>query len=170
MCQPSHPVSSKEIIVSSVQRSHPMQKRILITLLAGLISSPSLLGMAQQTTPKIKEVPIQPTSPISGEQMYSTYCAVCHGAKATGNGPAAPAMKVQPPDLTMLSKRNGGAFPADHVSSVLKFGVETPAHGSSQMPIWADLMGTLHESGPDNATVVHQRIVNLTNYLKQIQK
>src|ERR1039458_8577208 len=119
MCQPSHPVSSKEIIVSSVQRSHPMQKRILITLLAGLISSPSLLGMAQQTTPKIKEVPIQPTSPISGEQMYSTYCDVCHGAKATGNGPPAPAMKAQPPDLTMLSKRNGGAFPAGNAPPFL---------------------------------------------------
>jgi mono/diheme cytochrome c family protein len=102
--------------------------------------------------------------------MYATYCAVCHGAKATGNGPAAPAMKIPPVDLTTLSQKNGGVFPASHVSSVLQFGVQNPAHGTSQMPIWGDLMGTLHGTSPDTGTVVHQRIVNLTNYLKQIQK
>ena len=149
-----------------------MQQPILIAVLAGVISAGTSLAGAQQPTPetKIKPVPIQPTSPASGEQMYSTYCAVCHGTKATGNGPAAPAMKIPPPDLTMLSQKNGGVFPADHVSTVLKFGVENPAHGTSQMPICGDLMGTLHSSSSDNATVVHQRIVNLTNYLKQIQK
>ena len=147
-----------------------MRKPTLIALLVLLIYGSTSLALAQETVPQIKSVPIQPTSPASGEQMYATYCAVCHGVKATGNGPAAPAMKMPPPDLTMLSQRNNGVFPADHVSAVLKFGVETPAHGSSQMPIWGTLMGTLHGTGPDSTTVVHQRIVNLTNYLKQIQK
>ena len=147
-----------------------MQKPILIALLAGLIYSPSLLGTAQQATPTIKNIPIQQTSPASGEQMYTTYCAVCHGTKATGNGPAAPAMKTPPPDLTALSQKNGGVFPGAHVSSVLQFGVENPAHGTSQMPIWGDLMASLHGTSPSNGTVVHQRIVNLTGYLKQIQK
>jgi len=101
--------------------------------------------------------------------MYATYCAVCHGTKGIGNGPAAPAMKVPPTDLTTLSQKNGGSFPAAHVRTVLQFGVQATAHGSSQMPVWGDLMGTLHPSG-DNVTVVHQRITNLTNYLKQIQK
>jgi mono/diheme cytochrome c family protein len=147
-----------------------MQQPILIALLAVLISaSTSLAAQQSAPAPTIKPVPVQPTSPASGEQMYSTYCAVCHGAKATGNGPASPAMKIPPPDLTMLSAKNGGVFPTDHISSVLKFGVEKPAHGTSQMPIWGDLLGTLHAAAPDNATVVHQRIVNLTNYLKQIQ-
>ena len=148
-----------------------MQKRILIALLAGLIYSSSVLAMAQQTTtPKIKSVPIQQTSPASGQQMYATYCAVCHGTTGIGNGPAADAMKVHPTDLSMLSKMNGGVFPVNHVSTVLQFGVENPAHGSSDMPVWGDLMLTLHKSGPDGATVVHQRIANLTSYLKQIQK
>ncbi|HEY4380888.1 MAG TPA: cytochrome c [Acidobacteriaceae bacterium] len=149
-----------------------MQQRILIAVLAGLISATTSLAGAQQptTTPKIKAVPIQPTSPASGEQMYKTYCAVCHGDKATGAGPAAPAMRIPPTDLTQLSQKNGGVFPADHVTTVLKFGVNNAAHGSSQMPVWGDLLGTLHSTGPETGTVVHQRIANLTNYLKQIQK
>lgn len=147
-----------------------MRQPILIALLATLISASTSLALAQESIPKIKPMPIQPTSPASGEQMYATYCAVCHGTKGTGNGPAAPAMKLPPTDLTMLSQKNGGVFPSAHVSTVLQFGVQTTAHGSSQMPIWGDLMSTLHGTGPDNSTVVHQRIVNLTNYLKQIQQ
>jgi mono/diheme cytochrome c family protein len=146
-----------------------MRQPILIALLATLIYASTSLAPAQETAPKIKPVPIQPTSPASGEQMYATYCAVCHGAKGIGNGPAAAALKTPPTDLTTLSQKNGGSFPATHVSTVLQFGIQTAAHGSSQMPIWGDLMSTLHSNGPDNL-VIHQRIANLTNYLKQIQK
>src|ERR1039457_514126 len=103
-----------------------MRQPILIALLATLIYASTPLALAQESIPKIKPVPIQPTSPASGEQMYATYCAVCHGTKGTGNGPAAPAIKFPPPDLTMLSQNHGGNFPAAHVNTVLQFGVETP--------------------------------------------
>lgn len=142
-----------------------MQKPNLIALFTGLMSV-ALFGMAQQPKPKINNVPIQQTSPASGHQMYTTYCAVCHGADGTGNGPAASALKVPPVDLTTLSQKNGGTFPANHVSAVLQFGIENPAHGTPDMPIWGDLMQSLH-GGP---TQVHLRVVNLTNYLKQMQK
>ncbi|HEX9200659.1 MAG TPA: c-type cytochrome [Acidobacteriaceae bacterium] len=122
--------------------------------------------MAQKPTPKLNSVPIQQTPATSGAKMYATYCAVCHGTTGTGNGPAAPAMKTVPIDLTLLSQKNGGLFPANHIGTVLKFGVENPAHGTSQMPIWGDLMMTLH----NNPTEVNLRIVNLTDYLKQMQK
>jgi len=137
--------------------------------MAGFASA-AILGFAQDTIPKVKAVPIQPTSPTSGPEMYATYCAACHGAKATGNGPAAQAMKIPPPDLTTLSQKNGGVFPADHVRTVLEFGVMTPAHGSSDMPVWGDLLRTLHSTSPNTDMVVNQRIHNLTSYLKQIQK
>jgi mono/diheme cytochrome c family protein len=99
--------------------------------------------------------------------MFSTYCASCHGATGTGNGPAATALKIPPADLTTLSQKNHGVFPAQHVQAVLQFGVQNPAHGSAVMPVWGDLMLTLHESS-DDATKL--RIFNLTEYLKQIQK
>jgi mono/diheme cytochrome c family protein len=49
----------------------------------------------------------------SGDVMYKQFCAACHGAHARGNGPAASALKIQPPDLTTLAKRHGGKFPYD---------------------------------------------------------
>jgi len=102
--------------------------------------------------------------------MYVAYCAVCHGVDGSGAGPATPALKALPTDLTLLSRKNGGVFPWAHVKSVLKFGVETPAHGSPDMPVWGDLMLTLNKTGPSSNVEVQQRIVNLTSYLKQMQR
>jgi mono/diheme cytochrome c family protein len=147
-----------------------MPKYLSVALLAAL-SSTALLAISQQpTAPKIKEVPIRPTSVTSGQEMYTTYCAVCHGRDGKGMGPAATALKTPPPDLTMLSKKNGGKFPADHVASVLRFGTTEPAHGSAEMPIWADLMHTLHPGEPKGGMLVQQRVKNLTDYLQQMQK
>jgi mono/diheme cytochrome c family protein len=140
-------------------------------LLVAALSSTALLGITQQTaTPKIKSVPIQRTPASSGQQMYSTYCAVCHGVDGKGNGPAAPALKATPTDLSLLSARNGGVFPALHVAAVLQFGVMTPAHGTAEMPIWGGLMFSLEPDTQKSEGQVQQRINNLTNYVKTLQQ
>ena len=77
-------------------------------LLLGCGSLALAIAAAQQpATPKIQNVPIQHTAVTSGTEMYSTYCAVCHGADGKGNGPAASSLKTHPADLTQLSKKNG---------------------------------------------------------------
>jgi mono/diheme cytochrome c family protein len=146
-----------------------MSKYLSILLLAG-ISSVALVTVAQQPAAKLKNVPIKPTSPASGSQMYASYCAACHGGNAKGTGPAVSALKLPPADLTLLSQKNGGKFPAAHVQSVLRFGVENPAHGSEDMPIWGDLMTSLDTGSRNSDSVVTQRITNLVDYIKSIQK
>lgn len=147
-----------------------MSKFTLATILVAALVSAASLGMAQQTKPEIKNVPLQQTSAASGTQMYVTYCAACHGTKATGDGPAAQALKTRPVDLTLLSQKNNGVFPTNHVMSVLQFGVANPAHGSAEMPIWGDLFLSLNSSSQSAPTLVRQRVFNLTTYIKQIQK
>jgi mono/diheme cytochrome c family protein len=147
-----------------------MRSLVNLALMASLSFTASTLGMAQQTAPKIKNVPMRQTSPGSGQQMYVTYCAACHGAGGTGDGPAASALKTHPTDLTTLSQKNGGVFPTDHIASVLRLGVATPAHGTVEMPIWGDLLPSLSTGSKDSSTEVQQRILNLTNYLKKLQK
>lgn len=138
-------------------------------LLAGLASI-ALSGISQQPTPKVNTVPIQQTPADSGQKMFTSYCAACHGINGTGNGPAAQALKTPPANLTLLSQKNQGVFPSKHVASVLQFGVENPAHGTAVMPIWGNLMLTLYPSNQDSAALVNQRIFTLTEYLKKIQK
>jgi len=146
-----------------------MSKFINVILMAGFASA-TLFAVAQQPTPTIKTVPIKQTNAASGQQMYVTYCAACHGTDARGNGPAASALKIPPTDLTLLGQRNNGIFPSAHVSAVLEFGTNTPAHGSVDMPVWGTLMSSLSPASRDSRAEVNQRINNLTNYLKQLQR
>jgi mono/diheme cytochrome c family protein len=126
----------------------------------------SAAGFAPAQNKPVKKAPIQHTSPASGEEMYKSYCAACHGKDAKGTGPAAADLKQQPADLTTLAKRHDGKFPEDYVTSVLRFGVKAPAHGSSDMPTWGPLFSSV--SGPDPA-IVNMRITNLVHYIESLQ-
>ncbi len=122
------------------------------------------IGTGQEKT--IKHIPIRHTSAVSGKEMFTQYCVACHGRDGKGDGPAASALKVPPPDLTALAKHHGGKFPDLHVASVLQFGSNVPAHGRREMPIWGPLFQSLKKT--DDAQV-KQRIANVTDYIKSLQ-
>jgi len=119
-----------------------------------------------QTEKAIKRVPIKSTSPVSGREMYTAYCAVCHGIDGKGGGPAASALKVPPTDLTLLSKNNGGKYPALKVSSSIRNESDLPAHGSKEMPVWGTLFWGM-SSGHEGK--VQQRVANLSKYIESLQ-
>jgi mono/diheme cytochrome c family protein len=121
-------------------------------------------GYAEQTNKVL--IPVNRTDATSGRQMYASYCAPCHGTDGRGHGPAAPALKTQPVDLTVLAKANNGKYPGPHIISVLQFGSEMPAHGSAEMPVWGPILGKMNQS---NAQERSLRIANLSAYLKSIQ-
>lgn len=100
----------------------------------------------EQSKTTIQHVPIKRTSSASGKEMYTSYCAVCHGKDGKGDGPAAGALKVPPADLTMLAKNNGGKYPAMKVSSTLRNTSSLPAHGSKDMPMWGRYSKALAEA------------------------
>jgi mono/diheme cytochrome c family protein len=119
-----------------------------------------------QTKTTIKHVTVKQTSPASGKEMFTSYCAVCHGTDGKGGGPAAAALKTPPADLTLLSKNNGGKFPSLKVSSILRGTSDLPAHGSKEMPVWGPLFRSI--SG-GHETEVQQRVSNLTQYVESLQ-
>lgn len=135
-----------------------------------LIGVALLLAMstsqAQEKEKAVKKAPIQNTSPGSGQEMFQSYCAACHGKDAKGAGPANVDLKTTPPDLTTLARRHDGKFPGDYVASVLRNGVKAPAHGSSEMPVWGPLFSAV--SGGDQ-TLINMRISNLVRYLESLQ-
>jgi mono/diheme cytochrome c family protein len=123
------------------------------------------LGIAQKND--VVTVPAPHTSATSGKTMYLAYCASCHGKEGKGDGPAAGALKVPPPDLTTLSKRNNGKFPSVQVVNTITGPAGTPAHGSGEMPVWGPIFMTMehqHESG------ARLRVANLADYIKSLQQ
>jgi mono/diheme cytochrome c family protein len=75
----------------------------------------------------------------SGKKTFAKYCASCHGIDGVGNGIVATALKTPPTDLTTISKKNEGKYPAGFVAAVLKFGRNVAAHGSQDMPVWGSV-------------------------------
>ena len=134
-------------------RAHPL----------ALLFVPVLLSAQDAAT--VKKVTAAPTSPASGKEMFHAYCASCHGTDAKGGGPAAPGLKKAPSDLTTLSKKNGGKFPALAVRASIKDGSQIE-HGSKEMPVWGPILMSV--SG-DNPGVVDQRVANLIAYIQSIQ-
>jgi mono/diheme cytochrome c family protein len=143
----------------------PNPKTRTAALLAALIFLSLGAAAAQDTTKTIKKEPIPVTSGASGEEMFNTYCAVCHGKGGKGDGPAASEFKTVPANLTVLAKNNKGTFPEPYVAEVIKTGPrDAKAHGSKDMPVW----GKLFESMGDDASV-KLRIHNLSDYIETLQ-
>ena len=105
-------------------------------------------------------------SAVNGKAMFDTYCTPCHGKEGKGDGPAAPALKTKPADLTGLSARNGGTFPNDKVRRFIEGREAVAGHGTREMPIWGGLFAGLDRDS-DMARI---RIANLADYLKTIQR
>lgn len=119
---------------------------------------------AAQTPPRVKYVAPHNVSAADGPGMFRAYCSVCHGLEGQGDGPAASALRKRPADLTQLSRKYGGKFPAYHVANVIQGDDIIAAHGSRDMPIWGTVFRTL---GPGT---VKLRIDNLTQYIESIQR
>jgi mono/diheme cytochrome c family protein len=114
----------------------------------------------------IKHGPVTATSPASGKDMYTAYCATCHGSDGRGDGPAANALKVPPADLTTLSSSNGGKFPRLKVAGAIRGDTAISSHGSKEMPVWGAVFGNMSHG---NDGEVLQRITNLTKYVESLQ-
>jgi mono/diheme cytochrome c family protein len=108
-----------------------------------------------------------PAGEISGKQLYSSYCALCHGADGRGGGPFSPQLKVWPVDLTQLAKKNHGVYPEMHVREAIDGEFAKPSHGSAEMPIWGPVFRSMAHGRRDSAQV---RLDALVKYLETIQE
>jgi mono/diheme cytochrome c family protein len=134
--------------------------------LVGMLAVTIALSGQEQSSTTIKHVPMKSTSAASGKEMFTNYCASCHGADAKGDGPAAAALKTHPANLTVLSQKNGGNYPAMRIASILRENADVSAHGSKEMPIWGPLFRSV-SAGREGE--VQQRIANLTSYIETLQ-
>ena len=125
---------------------------------------PISFSAAQET--RSKRAGTLSKSITSGKTLFMQHCASCHSADARGAGPAAVALKKQPPDLTALAKQHHGKFPYDEVFKAIDGDSEVPAHGSKEMPTWGPLFLALTDLDTRKAELL---TTNLTDYIKSLQ-
>jgi len=140
-----------------------MSRRFRLTLLAaGAVLAFAVPSVAQQT---VRREPIQPINDIAGAASFKAYCTVCHGTSAKGNGPAASVLKTPPADLTQISKRHGGTYPALAVRMTITGDSAVPTHGTPDMPMWGQVFRSVEG---DSTTAL--RVKNLVDYLETLQQ
>ena len=112
-----------------------------------------------------------------GEIEFLSSCAPCHGAEGKGNGPMSAALKAIPPDLTVLTKNNGGVFPFSNVYEVIDGRKVVAAHGTREMPAWGRVRSNLLypsdkfiDPSYDPEVIVRTRILAVIDYLNRIQE
>jgi mono/diheme cytochrome c family protein len=108
-----------------------------------------------------------------GKREYESNCIACHGRDLKG-GAYVDFLKVSPPDLTLLSKKNGGVFPLERVYAVIDGRQEIKAHGPRDMPIWGRdyqiKAGEYYvDMNYDPEAFVRGRIFALIDYLNRMQ-
>jgi mono/diheme cytochrome c family protein len=104
---------------------------------------------------------------VAGAYAFRTHCASCHGADGRGEGPMTANLRFQPPDLTLIARRNGGSFPAERVYRIVDGRNPLKGHGGSDMPIWGDAFKNA-DTGYDEAHA-KTRVQSVVDYLKTIQ-
>jgi mono/diheme cytochrome c family protein len=130
-------------------------------LSVGIVAATALGAQRQSATPPLM------IESITGQDSFEFYCASCHGKAGKGDGPMAQALKTRPTDLTVLARRNDGAFPKSHVLEIVTgAGRPIDAHGSGDMPVWGPIFRGLDPS----AVRVRQRIDNIVAYIETLQE
>jgi mono/diheme cytochrome c family protein len=106
-------------------------------------------------------------APTGRRATYQTYCAVCHGVDGKGDGVLTDRLRVAPPDLTLLARRNKGSYPRDMVYRIIDGRNPVKGHGGPDMPVWGD---AFKEPGEQYAeSRVKEKIDGLVDYLASIQ-
>jgi mono/diheme cytochrome c family protein len=109
-----------------------------------------------------------------GQREYRNSCAVCHGTGGKGDGSYGYILEKRMPDLTLLSKNNGGVFPLERVYETIDGSATVKAHGTKEMPIRGDRYrmqaAEYYVDVPyDDRAFVRTRILALIEYLSTLQ-
>lgn len=107
----------------------------------------------------------------SGADLYTSYCASCHGVSAQGDGPAAESLRKPPSDLTRLGARWGTPLDKERLASFID-GREGPrAHGPADMPVWGErLYPGERAQSPAREAARRGTILLILEYLQTLQK
>ncbi len=95
-----------------------------------------------------------------GRSVYDKHCVMCHGDNGRGDGDFTDKLLILPPDLTVLTRDNGGEFPRLRVSEAIE-GTGRGEHFSGAMPEFSEVAGS--------GTIADAKLEALLTYLESIQ-
>lgn len=134
---------------------------VKLTVVASALTACADVGGQQNAMP----------TQADGAVFFAENCASCHGTDGRGAGPSSASLAQTPTDLTMLSARNGGVFPAARALSYI-YGDPENGHLARVMPQFGPVMAEdLVPVEIDGAlTPTPRELAGLLVYLESIQE
>lgn len=124
----------------------------------------SLLTLATVAAP----AEVDEEAAARGRVTYRIYCSNCHGDDARGDGELAKYLTVEPADLTTITQRYDGEFPAAWLRRVIDGREVVRGHGMREMPVWG--VGFPDPGKEDEQSeIVQEKIEQLLEFLRTIQ-
>lgn len=105
-----------------------------------------------------------------GKELYSKYCASCHGIQGKGDGPVSGDLKVKVADLTLLRSKNNNAYPLDKVMSSIDGTRIVRAHGTRTMPVWGEVFRQEHAKDKYTELTSLLKAKLIAEYVSTMQK
>lgn len=134
---------------------------MLKTLVVSLaVASALFVGQAQAQTTDV------------GQELYTRFCASCHGISGKGDGSMPHYLDEIYADLTVLAAKNDGVFPMTRVLHIIDGRTGLRGHGGS-MPVFGDIFSS---ENPDvkgsyaGILATRGRILSLAQYIESIQQ
>ena len=109
-------------------------------------------------------------SSYNGPELFRVYCASCHGADGRGAGPVASSLRAEVPDLTQITRHQGGRFPAEQIRRIIDGRTALPPHGTRDMPVWGHAFRVATANDPQSDVQSDRLIDVLVQYLRSIQR
>jgi mono/diheme cytochrome c family protein len=104
---------------------------------------------------------------IPGRVLFVANCAACHGLDGRGVNSATSSKNPSSPDLTQVTKRNGGQFPAMRVTAAIDGEYDQPLNSVRAMPVWGPVFRSRAHGHADSAQV---QILKLVRYVRSLQE
>ena len=106
----------------------------------------------------------------SGAETFARFCASCHGAAGTGDGPVAAAIPIPVPDLTRLALRDGQGFSDEVLRKIIDGREPVVFHGTRYMPVWGYEFWVEEGADAEASERVDTIVRNLVDYIRSIQQ
>lgn len=104
----------------------------------------------------------------TGQELFQSYCVLCHGENGEGTGSMSEMLKTAPANLTTIKSRRNGVFPDDEIYKIIDGREKVASHMSGEMPVWGKTLMNAEKLSSEKE--MQDEIKALVEYLKTIQK
>jgi len=105
-----------------------------------------------------------------GQAVFTQYCATCHGASGTGDGPLTEMITSKVPDLTKISMQNDGEFPMLDVIHIIDGRTGLRGHGGPMPTYGAVFASESFDAEFGSVIYTRAKILSLAYFLESIQE